>query len=148
AFLVMNYAGKGSLRQRYPPGTRLSPAQVLPYVQQAAAALRYAHQQRIIHRDVKPENMLLDDQSQLLLSDFGLALIYQSIGPQTSREMAGTVTYMAPEQLQGHAQFASDQYGLGIVTYEWICGERPFDGSFAEIASQHMLVPPPPLREK
>jgi serine/threonine protein kinase len=147
-FLVMNYATGGSLRQRHPRGTRLSPAQALTYVQQAAAALHYSHQQKLIHRDVKPENMLLDSRSQLLLSDFGLVLICQSISSQTAGEMAGTISYMAPEQFQGKAQFASDQYALGVVTYEWLCGECPFNGTFAEIASQHMLVPPPPLREK
>jgi serine/threonine protein kinase len=147
-FLIMNYATKGSLLQRYPRGMRLSPDQALPYVQQAAAALHYAHQQKLIHRDVKPENMLLNSNSQLLLSDFGLVLVCRSTNSPTTREMAGTVPYMAPEQFQGKVQFASDQYALGIVAYEWLCGECPFNGTFMEIASQHMLVPPPPLREK
>jgi serine/threonine protein kinase len=147
-FLIMSYATEGSLLQRYPRGTRLSPDEALPYVQQAAAALHYAHQQKLIHRDVKPENMLLNSNSQLLLSDFGLVLVYRSTNSQTAKEMAGTVPYMAPEQFQGKVQFASDQYALGIVAYEWLCGEYPFDGTFVEIASQHMLVPPPPLRDK
>ncbi len=147
-FLIMSYASKGSLLQRYPRGTRLSPNQALPYVQQAAAALHYAHQQKLIHRDVKPENMLLNSNSQLLLSDFGLVLVCRSTTSPTTREMAGTVPYMAPEQFQGQVQFASDQYALGIVAYEWLCGECPFSGTFMEIASQHMLVPPPPLRAK
>jgi eukaryotic-like serine/threonine-protein kinase len=64
------------------------------------------------------------------------------------QEMAGTAYYMAPEQLQGKPRRASDQYSLAIVVYEWLTGECPFNGSFIEIASQHMLVPPPPLRDK
>src|SRR5260370_35345591 len=62
--------------------------------------------------------------------------------------MAGTIAYTAPEQVQGKPRPASDQYALGIVVYEWLCGERPFHGSFTEIATQHVLTPPPSLREK
>ena len=74
-FLVMNYAPNGTLRQRYPHGTRLALKQIIPFIKQAASALDYAHQQKLIHRDVKPANMLLGQQKQLLLSDFGLALL-------------------------------------------------------------------------
>jgi serine/threonine protein kinase len=147
-FLVMTYAPNGSLRQRHPRGTRLSPTQIVSYIQQIASALQYAHQRKLIHRDIKPENMLIRQDEQVLLSDFGLVLIAQSSGSQTAKEMAGTVPYMAPEQLQGRPRLASDQYALGVVTYEWICGERPFTGSFVEIASQHVLTPPPSLCEK
>src|SRR5436190_1473192 len=148
-FLIMNYATNGSMLQRYPRGTRLTLTEALPYIQQAAAALHCAHQQKLIHRDVKPENMLLDSRSELLLSDFGLVLAYQSFNSfTTSIEIAGTVPYMAPEQLQGKAQFASDQYALAVVAYEWLCGERPFKGMLTEITNQHMLMPPPPLRAK
>ena len=147
-FLIMSYATNGSLLQRYPRGTRLALVEVVPYIQQAADALHYAHQQKLIHRDVKPENMLLDSHSQLLLSDFGLVMASQSFSSSTTHEIAGTAPYMAPEQFQGKAQFASDQYALGIVAYELLCGECPFNGTLMEIASQHMLVPPPPLREK
>ena len=63
-------------------------------------------------------------------------------------DIAGTITYMAPEQIQAHPRPASDQYSLGIVVYEWLCGERPFRGSFKEIAIKHAVVPPPSLRER
>ena len=147
-FLVMSYAPNGSLRQRYPHGTRLPLEQVIALVQQAAAALDYAHQFRLIHRDIKPENMLIGQQDQLLISDFGLALALRTSSSQAAAGMGGTVSYMAPEQLQGRVRFASDQYALGIVVYEWLCGELPFSSSFAEIASQQVLTLPPSLRKR
>jgi len=82
-----------------------------------------------------------------LLSDFGFALI-QSSTSRSSMETAGTAAYMAPEQLQGKPRPASDQYALGIIAYEWLTGSCPFQGTFFEIASQHMLANPSPLREK
>jgi serine/threonine protein kinase len=147
-FLVMTYAPNGSLRQRHPKGTCLLPAQILPYVQQIAAALHFAHQHKLIHRDVKPENMLIGLNHQLLLSDFGLALLAQSTSMQSTKEMAGTAPYMPPEQLQGRPRFASDQYALAIAAYEWLCGERPFNGTFMEVVSQQVLSAPPSLCEK
>jgi serine/threonine protein kinase len=145
-YLVMEYATDGTLRQRYPKGIPLSPSSILPYVRQTADALQYAHNKKFIHRDIKPENMLLGPANQLLLSDFGLVLVAQSTASQSSREMGGTVPYMAPEQLQGRPRAASDQYSLGVVVYEWLSGDRPFHGTFTEIVSQHMFVPPPPLQ--
>ncbi len=101
-----------------------------------------------LHRDVKPENLLLDPRNELLLSDFGIAFVTQTSRQQTTQEIVGTAAYMAPEQLQGRPQPASDQYALGIVIYEWLTGDRPFHGTFTEVASQHLFVPPPPLRQK
>ena len=147
-FLVMGYASEGTLRQRYPKGTRLQPQVILPCVKQIADALHYAHSEKLIHRDIKPENMLLGRHNQVLLSDFGIALIMQSSHYQSLLNTAGTVSYMAPEQIQGKPRPASDQYALGIVIYEWLTGARPFQGSFTEIATQHVLSPPPPLHEK
>ena len=147
-YLVMSYAPNGTLRQRHPRGSRLPLASILPYVKQVADALEYAHQQKLIHRDVKPENMLLGRQNEVLLSDFGIALIAQSSRYQATQEAAGTINYMAPEQIQGKPRIASDQYSLGVAVYEWLCGERPFRGSFTEIATQHIFTPPPPLHEK
>ncbi len=144
-FLVMSYAPNGSLRQRIPKGMCLSPAELLPILDQIASALDYAHQRKLIHRDIKPENMLLGAQSQVLLSDFGLVIVALNTGSQAVSEMSGTVPYMAPEQLQGRVRFASDQYALGVVVYEWLCGARPFVGTFTEIASQHVLAVPPSL---
>ncbi|HEY7126465.1 MAG TPA: ABC transporter substrate-binding protein, partial [Ktedonobacterales bacterium] len=100
------------------------------------------------HRDVKPENMLLGPNGEVLLSDFGIALLAHSSRSQSTQDAVGTVTYMAPEQLQGHPRPASDQYALAVVVYEWLAGSKLFDGSFTEIASQHLFAPPPPLRQK
>ncbi|OLD63548.1 MAG: hypothetical protein AUF65_01950 [Chloroflexi bacterium 13_1_20CM_50_12] len=147
-FLVLIHAANGSLRQRHPKGTVLSLGEVVSYIQQLAPALQYAHDEKLIHRDIKPENMLLGRNNEVLLSDFGIAVAAQSSNFQSAKDMAGTISYMAPEQIQGKPRRASDQYSLGIVVYEWLCGECPFRGSFVEVASQHVLVPPPPLREK
>jgi serine/threonine protein kinase len=146
-FLIMEYAPNGTLRQCHPKGTVIPPSTIIPYVRYVAAALQYAHDRKLIHRDVKPENMLLGYKNVVLLSDFGLAVIVQSSRDRL-QTVAGTVTYMAPEQLQGKACPASDQYALAAVIYEWLCGERLFSGSFIEVATQHVLVPPPPLHEK
>ena len=92
--------------------------------------------------------MLLGRNNEVLLSDFGLVLIAQSSRSLTTKEMAGTVGYMAPEQFGGKPRAASDQYALGVVVYEWLCGTRPFTGSYLEIAFQHQQVLPWPLRER
>ena len=112
------------------------------YVKQIAQALQYAHDRKIIHRDIKPENMLFGPEDQVVLSDFGIALVSQSSRYQQPNDMAGTIAYMAPEQIEAHPRPASDQYSLGIVIYEWLCGERPFHGSFTEIAVKQQLVAP------
>ncbi len=149
-FLVLDYAPNGTLRQRHPYRTRVSLPTVVTYVKQVAEALQYAHDQKLIHRDVKPENMLLGRLNEVLLSDFGLALMAQSTRLQSLQdvEVGGTVVYIAPEQIQGKPRSASDQYSLGIVVYEWLSGELPFRGTLNEIISQQLGSPPLPLREK
>jgi len=151
-FLVMEYAPRGTLRQRHPTGSRLSLDDSIPYVRQMASALDYAHEQRLIHRDVKPENMLIGSHDDILLSDFGLALLAPHTHPYSTHEVAqqvaGTSLYLAPEQLQGRPHPASDQYALGVVVYEWLCGAPPFRGTPLEIATQHLTMPPPSLRER
>lgn len=147
-FLVMAYAPNGCLQQRFPQGMRLSLEQVVPLVQQMASALDYAHKQGVIHRDVKPENMLIGARDQVLLSDFGLVLVTQSMASQTANGLVGTALYMAPEMLEGKVHFASDQYALGIVTYQWLCGQCPFTGSFIQVGTQHLLTPPSSLCER
>ncbi len=146
-FLAMSYAPNGSLRQRYPRGTRLPLEKILHYVKQVTEALQYAHDEKLIHRDVKPENMLLGRNDEVLLSDFGLAVVAHSSSQEGLRDVSGTVAYMAPEQARGKPRPASDQYALGIVVYEWLCGVRPFEGPYQEVAVQHVMAPPPPLHE-
>src|SRR6266568_6700560 len=138
-FLVMDYAPGGTLRQRHPQGSILPLESILPYVQQIAAALQYAHEMRLIHRDIKPQNMLLGRNEEVLLSDFGIAVIAHGEHSLSTQEMAGTVPYMAPEQIRGKPRPASDQYALGIVVYEWLSGVRPFRGSQWEIIDQHLF---------
>src|SRR5437868_7483183 len=147
-FLVMDYAPNGTLRQRHPKGVALPLPLIVAYVKQVADALQYAHDEKLIHRDIKPENMLLGRRNDILLSDFGIALVAQSSRYQSAQEMAGTMAYMAPEQIQGKPRPASDQYSLGVVAYEWLSGDRPFSGSLTELVGQHLSVPPPPLGEK
>jgi eukaryotic-like serine/threonine-protein kinase len=151
-YLVVDYAPNGTLRKRHPRGLPVPPAAIVSYTRQAAAALEYAHEQKVIHRDVKPENMLVGRRNEILLSDFGIAVVSHSSryssGTEGIQDMAGTVAYMAPEQIQSQACPNSDQYSLGVVVYEWLCGTRPFQGSFAEIAVKHTLTPPPSLLEK
>lgn len=147
-FLVMDYAPQGTLRERYPKGTPLPLATIISYVKQVAAALQYAHHQNLVHCDVKPENMLLGRHDEILLSDFGIAFITQRSAVQATQEPFGTVAYMAPEQIQGAPCPASDQYSLGIVVYEWLCGERPFQGLLTEIAKQQLTAFPASLDTK
>lgn len=150
-FLVMEYEPGGNLRQLHPAGSRVSLETVVSYVQQIASALHYAHSQHLIHGDIKPENILLGSQDELLLSDFGLAVLdSQSHAYSTqivTQQIAGTSLYLAPEQLHGRSQLASDQYSLAAVVYEWLCGVPPFRGTAIEIALKHLSMPPQPLRE-
>jgi len=146
-FLVMTYAPYSTLRERFPRGTSHPLSVILPSVKQVAEALQYAHTARIIHRDIKPENMLIGQRGEVLLSDFGIATIMQSTRTST-QNVAGTMAYMAPEQILAHPHPASDQYALGVVVYEWLTSDRPFHGTPAEIAAKHLSVPPPSLRVK
>jgi eukaryotic-like serine/threonine-protein kinase len=145
-FLVMEYAPNGTLRQRHRSRDRLPLDIVTSYVQQVASALQYAHDRRLIHRDVKPQNMLVGSNGQVLLSDFGVSAIAHSEHSQVTQKMMGTLSYMAPEQAQGKVYVATDQYALGICAYEWLCGVRPFIGATWEVIAQHSLALPPSLR--
>lgn len=147
-FLVMDYAPNGTLRQRHPRGTRLPLTTIVSYVKQLADALQHAHDEKLIHRDIKPANMLLGKRNEILLSDFGIALIAQSSRYQSTQDVAGTIAYMSPEQIQGRPRPTSDQYSLGIVVYEWVSGDCPFHGSFTELCTQHMFAPLPSLSDK
>ncbi len=147
-YLVMDYAPNGTLRQRHLRGTIVPLPTIVTYVKQIADALQYAHDEKFIHRDIKPENMLIGRRNEILLSDFGIAIVAQSSRLQSTQEVVGTVSYMAPEQIQAHPRPASDQYSLGIIVYEWLCGSVPFSGSFAEVAVKHTVAPVPPLRER
>ncbi|MBO0778074.1 MAG: serine/threonine protein kinase [Ktedonobacteraceae bacterium] len=148
-YLVMNYTPNGTLRNTYLRGRPVPLRECLPILRQVASALQYAHDQKFIHRDIKPENMLIGEHNEVFLSDFGIATQARSSRSQTIQEVTGTVSYMAPEQLQGKPRIASDQYSLGIVVYELLTGDRPFRGAnYIEIAAKHVQTPPPSLRQK
>jgi serine/threonine protein kinase len=143
-FLVMEYAPNGSLDTRHRRRLPSIPT-IVSYVKQISSALDYAHRRGVIHCDVKPNNMLLDANDDILLIDFGIAVITNGHA-QVPRIFAGTETYMAPEQYWGRPLPVSDQYSLGIAVYEWLSGSPPFSGSSSdEIAEQHMDVSPPSL---
>lgn len=146
-FLVMDFAPYGSLRQRHTRGERVPLPAVIAYVKQVADALQYAHDERLVHRDVKPANMLVGRRHEVLLSDFGIATLTHHSAVQQPYDTSGTTLYMAPEQLRGRPCAASDQYSLGIVVYEWLCGTPPFAGpSSLGIALKQISEPPPTLR--
>ncbi len=147
-FLVMEYAPHGSLRTHHPRGVPLPLPLILSYVQQVANALQYAHERKLIHRDVKPDNMLLREDGSVVLSDFGIVTIAHSTSSRSIEAMAGTAAYMAPEQMQGEPRPASDQYALAVTIYEWITGRPPFQGTALEVAMQHAMKPPPSLVEQ
>ena len=147
-FLVMEYAPNGTLRELHPRNTMVPLPTILAYVKQIAEALYYAHTNHVIHRDVKPENMLLGRQQELLLSDFGIATVTQSTQASNPHSIAGTAVYMAPEQINGKPRPASDQYALAVIVYEWLVGAPPFQGSFIEISTQHLMTSPPHPRSR
>ncbi len=148
-FLAMEYAAQGNLRQLHPPGEQIPLDTVISYTKQVAGALHYAHNRGMVHRDVKPENMLLGDSGAILLSDFGITVQteYDPHHPY-QQTVSGTPSYIAPEQLLGETCAASDQYSLGVVVYEWLCGSLPFTGSLTSVIDQHLENPPPRPREK
>lgn len=121
--------------------------QVTVYLEEMAKALDYAHAQKILHLDVKPQNFLVDAFGHLLLSDFGLAHeIKEGILQGDSSLWIGTLRYMAPERLKKRPDRRSDLYSLGIILFEMLAGQPPFQGETYEILlSQHMLEQPPLL---
>lgn len=145
-YLVLQYAPNGTLKDRYPLGQAFPLATILPHVQQIADGLQYAHDRQTLHLNLKPANVLLDEQQAALISDFGISVILQEQQTHTSLAgFAGTPAYAAPEQLQQKPGKASDQYALATMVYQWLTGRLPFTGSVWAIGVQKVMGDPPPL---
>ncbi|HVF39526.1 MAG TPA: protein kinase, partial [Gemmatimonadaceae bacterium] len=158
-YFVMPYIEGESLRAKFTRESTLQPEAIVPIVGQIAEALDYAHSEGVIHRDVKPENILLSRHGHAMLADFGIArgaLLPSGAattgGNLTQSGMAiGTVDYMSPEQALGDADIdgGTDIYSLGCVVYEALTGKPPFIGNTAlSIVAQHIGVPAPDLATK
>ncbi len=155
AYLVMPYVPGGSLRDRLLKQPRLPLPEVVSLMSQALQALQYAHERGLIHRDIKPGNMLFKADGTLLLSDFGLVKILPDVNnpllqantdSMTLHSIAGTPDYMAPEQIEGQAVPATDIYAMGVMLYELLAGVRPFVAeNFIGVLIQHLHDQPTPL---
>ena len=149
-FVVMEYLPGVSLRERLEEDpTQFTVAESARMVAQLAEAVDAAHRQGIIHRDLCPENILVDDEGQVAITDFGLAM-HELQRHEHAGEWAGTLAYMSPEQLRGeseHLDGRADVWALGVIFFELATGKRPFGGgSVAELQRAILDREPPPLR--
>src|SRR4051812_27611480 len=147
AFLIMEYIEGDALSRTLSRVGRLTPARTMALVAQAADALHAAHEKGIVHRDVKPGNLLVRPNGTLVLTDFGIARS-DLVGQLTAAgSVLGTASYISPEQATGSvATPASDVYALGVVAYQCLAGRRPFEGDNPlEIAMKHVREAPRPL---
>jgi serine/threonine protein kinase len=156
AYLLMPYRPEGSLvawlRRRTQQAKPLTTKHVAHVIAQASQSLQHAHDHRVMHLDIKPANFLIRSQSaddeypDLQLSDFGIARL-ESATESLSQQVRGTPTYMAPEQSEGHPEYASDQYALAIMAYELLTGGPPFRGRPLSVMFAHAHTPPRPVYE-
>jgi len=148
SYIVMPFVQSGTLAGLIQKG-RVSLPEVRRMITQLGDALGYAHEQNIVHRDVKPGNVLLDERNNCLLTDFGLARMTQGLDRLTSvGAVMGTPTYMSPEQASGAPlDGRSDIYSLGIILYEMITGRVPFYADTpVALGIKHIQEPPPLAR--
>src|SRR5256886_549521 len=150
-YMVMPYSPEGSLAtwlQQRGPSQPLSTSEVAYFLHQAADALQHAHDNDLIHQDVKPQNFLIRSNKNarlpdLLLADFGIAKLAMGTSG-ASQAIRGTPIYMAPEQWEGNPVPASDQYALAIMIYQLLTGRYPFEGGPGQMMYQHLSVAPQP----
>jgi serine/threonine-protein kinase len=147
AYLVMEYVEGDALSRTLSRVGRLTPARTMALVAQAADALHAAHEIGVVHRDVKPGNLLVRPNGTLVLTDFGIARSAGAAQLTAAGSVLGTAAYISPEQAMGEqASRLSDVYALGVVAYQCLAGRRPFEGEQPlEIAMRHVREVPPPL---
>ncbi|MGN6612519.1 MAG: protein kinase domain-containing protein [Angustibacter sp.] len=148
AFLVMELVEGEALSHRIKREGALPTAMAVPLIQQAAAALQAAHAAGVVHRDVKPANLLLTADDQVKITDFGIARARDQVPITRTGEVVGTAQYLSPEQALGRpATPRSDLYALGVVAYEALTGRRPFDADTVvatAVAQVHQAPEPLP----
>lgn len=140
ALLVTEYVARGSLRDCLNARTKLPMATRVKYISQAANALQYMHNRKYIHRDVKPENMLLTPDDNILLCDLGIAIPIPGSNEQTNS--MGTALYAPLEQINGYPSPKSDQYALAGVACELLCGTPPFSGTESHLVLKQIFEAP------
>src|SRR5438552_11629813 len=148
-YIVMEYIDGANLHRYLRNKRMLAVDRAIIIAHDVALGLGAAHRRSIVHRDVKPQNVLVGKDGSIKLTDFGIASVYKDINAErltTTGMTLGTVQYYAPEQAQGEiVQPAADVYALGIVMYEMLTGRPPFDGDTpVAVAMQHIQDPPAP----
>jgi serine/threonine-protein kinase len=149
-FIVMEHLAGGSLEDRLRREGAQPPERTLAWLEQAAGALDAAHRHGIVHRDVKPANLLLNERGEVTVADFGIASAAGMESMTLTGTVLGTSGYLSPEQAQGErAAPASDLYALAVVAYELLSGQRPFetDSPTAEAAA-HVNAPVPSIASR
>ena len=144
SYIAMEYAPGGTLKDRILEYGPLPPYKAVEVASQIAEALGFAHERGVIHRDIKPQNILLSALGDAKVTDFGLARAAYSTSLSQTSLVLGTASYMSPEQaMGGPADPRSDLYSLGVVLYEMLTGELPYEGdSSVTIAVKHVMEPP------
>lgn len=146
-YTVMPWIEGVSLRELLDQEGPLELPEVLWIVEQIARALASAHTIGVVHRDVKPANVLVDMHGVPVLCDFGIAKSLEAPDVTVPGVGPGSPAYMAPEQIRGAAEPASDQYALGIMAFELITGFRPYTGAAIDVQMAHLSAPPPPFHD-
>src|SRR5437763_1256051 len=148
-FIVFEYIDGENLKELIVRNGRLSVNDALELGLQVARALAFAHDQGLVHRDVKPQNVLLNGDGRAKVTDFGIARSLDVDGFTQAGTVLGTSDYIAPEQASGQSvDSQTDVYSLGVVLYELLAGDVPFRGeSFVAVALKHVNEPPPNLLE-